>query len=263
NIPYTFQIAAGTVKDIQGVGLTGFSETIIVNTIPPHLTATSVEEGDIDPAGNLTYVTKFQEPIVPSSVSDSSFDLHGNYRNADYSPSSFSFDSTDMILTINYTGLPQDNYTLTLFAPGFQDRAGYILDGEPHTPRPPSVPTGNGVEGGNFFVDFTLRHGTEALPVNFSSVPPMGDLIYQDSFTDVIAAPPGGTNTYTVNLAANQTLTLDLTSDGSLQGTITVYDPANSAIASATAAAPGSEVVLQTVPIVGGGTYTIVVGGAG
>src|SRR5262249_47779661 len=191
--------------------------------------------GDIDPAGNLTYVTKFQEPIVPSSVIDSSFDLHGIYRNADYSPSSFSFDSTDMILTINYTGLPQDNYTLTLFAPGFQDRAGYILDGEPHTPRPPSVPTGNGVEGGDFFVDFTLRHGTEALPVTFGPVAPIGDQIYQGSFTDVVASPAGATNSYTVNLAPNQTLTLDLTSGASLQGPITLYDPSNHPISSATA----------------------------
>jgi sugar lactone lactonase YvrE len=262
NIPYTFQIAAGTIQDIHGVGLTGFSETIIINTVPPHLTATSVEEGDIDPAGNLTYVTKFQEPIVPSSVSASSFDLHGIYRNADYSPSSFSFDSTDMILTINYTGLPQDNYTLTLFAPGFRDRAGYILDGEPHTPRPPSVPTGNGVEGGNFFVDFTLRHGTEALPVTFGPVAPIGDQIYQGSFKDVVASPAGSTNTYTVSLAPNQTLTLDLTSGASLQGSIAVYDPSNHPVASATATTPGGEVVLQTAPISGGGTYTIVIGGA-
>jgi streptogramin lyase len=262
NIPYTFQIAAGTVQDIHGVGLTGFSETIIINTVPPHLITTSVEEGDIDSAGNLTYVTSFQEPIVPSSVSASSFDLHGNFRNADYGPTSFTLDATNTILTLKFSNLPQDNYTLTLFAPGFRDRAGYILDGEPHMPRPPSVPTGNGVEGGNFFVDFTLRHGTEALPVNFSPVKPIGDLIYQGSFTDVIANPPGATNTYTVNLAPNQTLTLDLTTDGNLQGSIVVYDPSNHLIASAAASSKGGEVLMQTVPITSGGTYSIVVGGA-
>lgn len=78
NIPYTFQIAAGTIKNIHGVGLTGFSETIIVNTVPPHLTATSIEEGDVDPAGSLSYVVSFQEPINPASVDVGSFDLHGN-----------------------------------------------------------------------------------------------------------------------------------------------------------------------------------------
>jgi streptogramin lyase len=263
NVPYTFKIAAGSIKDLQLVGLTGFSETLIINTVPPHLITTSVEEGDIGAAGNLTYVTTFQEPIVPSSVSASSFDLHGNFRNADYSPSSFSFDPTNTILTLNFSNLPQDNYTLTLFAPGFHDRAGYILDGEPHTPRPPSVPTGNGVEGGNFFVDFTLRHATEALPVNFAPVNPIGDLIYQGSFTDVIANPPGATNTYTVNLAPNQTLTLDATTDGNLQGSIAVHDPSNSLIASASASGKGGAILLQTVPITAGGTYTIVVSGVG
>jgi hypothetical protein len=141
------------------------------------------------------------------------------------------------------------------------DRSGYILDGEPGPP-PTLVPSGNGVEGGNFFVDFTLRHATEALPVNFTSVPPVGDLIYQGSFTDAVVNPPGATNTYTVNLAASQTLTLDLTSDGNLQGAIKVLDPSNNTVASATASSKGSEVVLQTAPITGGGTYSIVVGGA-
>jgi streptogramin lyase len=262
NIPYTFQITAGTIKDLQGVGLTGFSETIIINTVPPHLITTSIEEGDIHPAGNLTYVTTFNEPVVPSSVNASSFDLHGDFRNTDYSATSFSFDSSDTVLTINYSGLPQDNYTLTLFSPGFADRAGWNLDGSPHTPRPPSVPTGNGLGNTNFFVDFTLRHGTEALPVTFSSVIPIGDLIYQGSFTDVVASPAGATNTYTVNLAPSQTLTLDLTSDGNLQGSIAVYDPSNNLVGSATASGKGAEVVLQTAPISAGGTYSIVVGGA-
>jgi streptogramin lyase len=261
NVPYTFQIAAGSIKDTHGVGLTGFSETIIVNTVPPHLTATSVEEGDVKGAGSLSYVTTFQEPIVPGSVSTSSFDLHGVYRNADYTPDSFSFDATDTVLTINFSGLPQDNYTLTLFAPGFNDRAGYMLDGEPHTPRPPSVPTGDGVEGGNFFVDFTLRHGTEALPVTFAALAPIGDQIYQGSFTDVVASPAGATNTYTVNLAPNQTLTLDLTSDANLQGSVALYDSSHNLVASATAAGKGGEALMQTAPITGG-AYSIVVGGA-
>jgi streptogramin lyase len=261
NVPYTFSIAAGAVTDIHGVGVTGFSETIIINTIPPHLITNSINEGSIGSTGNLTYTCSFQEPIVPSSVSVSSFDLHGAFRDADYSPGTISFDSTDTIMTVSFVGLPQDNYTLTLIATGFMDRSGFILDGEPGPP-PTLVPSGNGVEGGNFFVHFTLSHGNEALPVTFNSLPPLGDLIYQGSFTDTVVNPPGSTNTYTVNLAANQTLTLDLTSDGNLQGSITVKDPSNNVVGSATASAKGSEVVLQTAPITGGGTYSIVVGGA-
>jgi streptogramin lyase len=261
NIPYTFQIGAGSIKDLQGVGLTGFSETIIVNTIPPHLITNSINEGSVGSTGSLTYTCSFQEAIVPSSVSASSFDLHGAFRSTDYTPTSFSFDATDTILTVNFSNLPQDNYTLTLIAAGFMDRAGFILDGEPGPP-PTLVPSGNGVEGGNFFVDFTLSHGTEALPINFSSVAPIGDLIYQGSFTDTVVNPPGTTNSYTVNVAPNQTLTLDLTSDANLQGTVAVFDPSNNQIGSATASSKGGEVLLQTAPITGGGTYTIVVGGA-
>jgi streptogramin lyase len=262
NVPYTFAIAAGTMSDIHGVALTGFSETIIVNTIPPHLITNSISEGSVLPDGSLTYTCSFQEAIVPSSVGAGSFDLHGMFRNADYSPDSFSFDATDTILTVNFSGLPQDNYTLTLIATGFMDRAGFILDGEPGPP-PTLVPSGNGVEGGNFFVHFTLRHAaTEALPVNFSSVPPIGDQIYQGSFTDTVVNPPNTPNDYTVNLAPNQTLTLDLMSDANLQGMVQVFDPSHNLVAAATASGQGNEVVLQTAPITGAGIYTIAVSGA-
>ena len=261
NVAYTFQITAGSIKDIHGAGLAGFSETLIINTVPPDVIATSIEEGDVDPAGNLTYVVSFQEPINPSSVSTSSFDLHGIYRSADYGAVSYAFNANDTTLTINYTGLPQDDYTLTLFSSGFMDQAGYFLDGEPHTPRPPSVPSGNGVEGGDFFVDFTLRHGTVALPVAFAPVNPIGSLIYQGSFADVVASPPNAPNAYTVSLAPHQTLTLDLTSDGNLQGWVAIYDPSNNLIGSAFASGKGGEALLQTAPVVSGGTYTIVVGG--
>src|SRR5262249_35705657 len=162
-----------------------------------------------------------------------------------------SFDATNTTLTINYSGLPEDNYTETLLDTGFKDLSGFILDGEPGAP-PTLVPSGNGVEGGNFFVDFTLIHGPEALPVSFSSAAPIGDVLYRRSFTDVVV-PAGGSNTYTVHLAPNQTLTLDLTSDGNLQGTVAVYDSSNNLVGTATASAKGGEVLLQALPVTDGG----------
>jgi sugar lactone lactonase YvrE len=261
NVSYKFAIAGGAVLDIHGVGLSAFSETIIVNTVPPHLTSTSVEEGAVLNVGNLTYTVGFNEPLDPSTFSAASFDLHGLYHNTDYSPVSFSFNANNTKLTIKYSNLPEDAYTITLFSSGITDLAGYHLDGEPHTPRPPSVPSGNGIEGGDFFVDFTMRPtGSVALPITFSALGQPGTLIYQGSFTDVVA-PNGASNTYTAKLAKQQTITLDLKSDSNLQGRIAIYDPSGNLIDSFSASGKGGEVLLQTEPVLTAGTYKIVVTG--
>src|SRR5207253_2644732 len=111
--------------------------------------------------------------------SASSFDLHGNFLVADYSPDSFSFDPSGTVLTITYSKLPDDSYSLTLFSSGITDSVGFQLDGEPHTPRPPSVPSGDGVEGGNFFIDFAMDNdGQVAFPTPLQSKAPAGSLVY-------------------------------------------------------------------------------------
>ena len=76
-----------------------------------------------------------------SNVTAASFDLHGNYLNTGYTPTSYSFDPTGTILTINYSSLPNDAYTLTLFSTeavdngpvtinGFRDLVGNAFDGD-------------------------------------------------------------------------------------------------------------------------------------
>ena len=44
-----------------------------------------------------------------------------------YAAASFSWDPTGTILTINYDNLPDDTYTLTLFAGGFENIVGIPL----------------------------------------------------------------------------------------------------------------------------------------
>jgi hypothetical protein len=103
------------------------------------------------------YTATFSEPMSASNLDASDFVLHGTGQNADYQPTSFSFDASATVLTISYSGLPADQFTLTLVSAGaaFEDLAGNDLDGEPVAfPIPPNQ-TGDGVEGGNFLVSFT------------------------------------------------------------------------------------------------------------
>jgi hypothetical protein len=260
-VPHTIAIAAGVLSDIQGTPISAFSETIYIDTVPPRVVGTSIEEGIVLPSGNLTYVVTFSEPMLTLATTASSFDLHGNFRNADYAPASFTWNSTGTVLTITYANLPDDAYKLTLFSNGFEDLVAFHLDGEPHVPRPPSVPSGNGVEGGDFFIDFALDSDTPlAYPTPLSPKAPSGSLIYDPTVTNVIA-PAGDSDQFTLNVNAGQTITVVVQS-ATLQGTITLADPSGKQIGSVTAAAAGKDAVLQTISVMVGGTYTLTVAGA-
>jgi hypothetical protein len=252
DVPHTIALASGALTNIHGKPIDGFSETIYVDNLPPTVIATSIEEGDLVTPGTLTYKVTFSEPIIPSSVSAASFDLLGDFRKIHYAPTSFSFDSTNTILTINFPALPDDRYALTLFSKGFEDRVLYHLDGEPHTPRPPSTPSGDGVEGGDFFVDFAVDFASQPYPTPLGVENPLGSLIYDPTVTNVISYA-GDTHSYTVNLNSGQTLTVAVTEGATLQPTITVSDPTNTVIGSVSAAAAGKDAVLQTIPITQGG----------
>jgi hypothetical protein len=260
-VPHTLAIAGGVLSDIQGTPISTFSETIFIDTIPPLVVGTSIEEGNVLANGNLTYNVTFSEQMLTSVTTSSSFDLHGNFRSVDYTPTSFSWNAAGKVLNINYANLPDDGYKLTLFSNGFEDLVAFHLDGEPHTPRPPSVPSGDGVEGGDFFIDFALDTDTVvAYPTPLSPKAPSGSLIYDPTVTNVIA-PAGDSDQFTLNVNAGQTMTVVVQSP-TLQGTITLTDPNGKQIGSGTASAVGKDAVLQTVPVTVGGTYTLSVGGA-
>src|SRR5205823_5190639 len=116
-------------------------------------------------------------------LDDSDFSLFGSALGVFYTPTTASYDATGTILTLQYDSLPEDNYTLTLYSGDgqFEDLVGWNLDGEPVAwPIPPNQ-SGDGVEGGNFFVDFSLDVGTAAYPTPLTAKPPLGSLIYDPS----------------------------------------------------------------------------------
>ena len=105
--------------------------------------------------------------------------------------------------------------------------------------------------------------GTAAFPIPFTPVPPLGDLIYTGSDNHVLVTPTD-VNSLTLPLNAGGTLTLVGTpSDPSQQLIIAILDPGGNVIATATAAAAGQNVVLETVPLATTGTYTIQISDAG
>ena len=167
----------------------------------------------------------------------------GNYRNVQYAAASFSWDPTGTILTINFDNLPDDTYTLTLFASGFENVVGIPL-------------------ASNYVANFAVALGTAAFPTPFVPVKPLGDLIYT-STDDPVLVTPTDVDYLTLSLNAGETLTLigaPTTSD--LQLVMTLYDPSFNVVATTTAPAQAANSVIETAAISTTGTYTIAISDA-
>ena len=260
--PHTVAIAAGAILDLQGTPLQAYSGQYVIDVTPPRVIASSVQENGTLGAGSLSYVVQFSEPMLTANLDAADFSLQGSYLSVSYSPSAFSYNPAGTTLAIDYTSLPEDRYTLTLF-PGdgqFEDVVGNDLDGEPVAwPIPPNV-SGNGAEGGNFVVDFWLDGvDPRPFPTPLTRVSPDGSLIYDGSISEVVG-PSSDTDSFTINLNSGQTLTALVMPALSLQSVLTITGP--SGAGPVTAAAAGKQVFLQTLAVGTAGTYTVTVGSA-
>jgi protocatechuate 3,4-dioxygenase beta subunit len=225
--------------DVSGQTLTPFSYKFYTTNVAPYVVSSSVDGQVFSPApANVTEVVTFSQPMDTSFTTQSSFDLFGNFLNVHYAAASFSWDSTGTILTINYTNLPNDAYTLTLFASGFESSVGIPL-------------------ASDYVANFSVALGTAAFTTPFKPVKPLGDLIYT-STTDPVLVTSNDVDYLTLPLNAGETLTLIGTPVSSdLQLAVTVWDPGNTQLATATAPAQGSNVVIETISAATTGTYKI------
>jgi hypothetical protein len=233
----------------------------------PRVVATSLAPNAVVLPGTLTYQVTFSEPMRSSNLTSDDFTLRGNFRSVNYFPSSFSFNTTGVapgtVLTLTYSNLPDDNYTLTLLSGTsgglkFTDAAGNALDGE----FSGSFPSGDGIAGGNFVIGFSMDPGTEAYPAPLTAQLPPGSLIYSNTLTRVIAFAVD-TDAFTLGVDPGQTLSVLLNgTTAGLQPTVQLLDPSNNLLATAMAAAAGQPVFLNTSAVSAPGTYTITVGGA-
>ncbi|MCK4602312.1 MAG: pre-peptidase C-terminal domain-containing protein, partial [Phycisphaerae bacterium] len=175
-------------------------------------------------------------------------------------PTNFAYDQGTDTLTLEFSGLPEDEYSLTLFSGNgaFEDVVGNDLDGEPVWP----LPSGDGVAGGDFFVNFSADVTTSPFPVPLVAIQPTGSLVYEGTEMRVIGNT-GDTDSFTLDIDADQTVTIILDPEATLHGSVALYDPSLTLMASISAGAVGEDAVIQTIPVGLAGTYTITVSGVG
>ena len=153
---YTVSLPAGAVSDIQGTPLQAYTEQFTVDSTPPRVISSSIQEGDALTTIGATYIVQFSKSMLTANLDASDITLQGTNIHTSYTPTSLSYNRDGTTLIVYYASLPVDRYTLTLLSAAgrFQDAAGLDLDGEATAwPIPPNQ-SGDGVAGGNFVLHF-------------------------------------------------------------------------------------------------------------
>jgi hypothetical protein len=255
-------VSITSLLDVHGRLLTRYDGDFTIDRTAPRVIGSSIQEnGVVFDGRSWSYTVQFDKPLDGVPLTALAWKLHGNLLNKDYAADSFTYIQDTSTLTLNYSNLPSDRYTLTLFSGPFHDLAGNNLDGEPHWPIPPNK-SGDGVPGGNFFVDFTVHRPDGPFPTPLNALKPAGSLIYQGTANPAVIVP-GLTDNYTLTVNPGQTITLLATPlDATLRPEVDLFDSSGNLVASAQASAAGKNALLQTVPV-DADTYTLSVQGIG
>jgi len=243
-----------TADGVHNVSISGFSSThgtlltpdnfsFATDDVPPVVVSSSIVNGSVLSPGNLTEVVTFSKPIQPSSVSTADISLHGEIRGVDDYTPTISFDSTDTILTVNYTNLPTDAYQFTLLAgpAKFTSLAGVPLQD-------------------SYVVNFTILGGTSTIS-GLQPVLPLGSLVYQSTVDNVLLSSTD-IDTYNLAIDPQQTLAVIVTPvTSSLTANVDLYSPTGNLLGAATSPSPGAPAILYGVQSSRGGTYQFQVSG--
>jgi len=262
---HSVAIAAGAISDLQNTAVEAYTASYTIDRTGPQVLSTSLTPGGTLAPGSVSIAVAFDKPIQVGNIFTSGdFELFGNERGLGYLPTSFLFDPSGAVLTLNYPALPDDSYTLTLIAgfsggSNFTDIGGNALDGE----FSGTFPSGDGNPGGDFVMGFNLDLASEAYPTPLAPVLPLGSQIYDPTLVRTVAFP-GDSDSFTLNVDAGQTISVLVTpSTPTLQPTVSLLDPAHVVLGSATSLGSGQKALLQTISATAGGTYTVTVGGVG
>jgi subtilisin family serine protease len=203
-----------------------------------------------------TFRLRFDQLMDPASVQTlSNFEFRGSGSNGIFG------DGDDDLYVLDYNtyqigtnfleftviDFPGEigEYRFTATSGGLQNPFGVALDGND-----------DGTAGDDYQHTFRIKQPS------FEPLDPRGSLVYDLSVPGSIPAA-GSLDAYTFDLDAGQTLSLLLSGSDGLQGTVELRDPSNSVIASGSASAVDGLALVQTVPLLVSGAYTVSVGGVG
>ena len=228
---YVVNIPAGAIRDLHGAYNEAFSLQFTVDTIPPIIIESSILEGDVVSAGDVTIKVKFSEPV---RATDGTLEgaLFLNYDGTNFDESAAVYDPVTDELTVTYDDITTEGvYRFTLASSGyvFTDLAGNRLDGEANPET--TVPTGNGSVQGNFVVYFGVEDGLSQPLEPAEPISSFGSFAYRSGFSGV-SEFLGDEDRYAFDLAAGQSFSIATDSvPGFVQMDLELYAPGGGLIA--------------------------------
>ena len=232
--PQTMSIAAGALQEPGGTPLAAYNATFIYDTQPAiAVTSTTPTNGTVVTGPSTTLAVQFNEAYAPGSISTSNLTISEGTVTAAVQTSA---------TTVTYTisGLTSNAIVTYSIA------AGAITDIY-------------GAPGSAYSGTFTVEAGPRAFPTPLVAVGPAGSLIYEGSVSSAINFA-GDADSYTLPLAAGQTVSLLVTPSSGLQAQVSLSGPGGVS-SSASSSAAGAAAALETAAIGTAGTFTITVSG--
>mgnify|MGYP006273526373 FL=1 len=260
---YTVVIEAGSILNLQGQAVDGYNGSFTIDVTPPRVLSSSISEGEYLPTGDLVYTVTFSEDIRADQLGPDAYQLvRTSGVSETYEPVSKNYDPATRTLALGYQGLPEGSYEMRLFATdgGMEDLAGWDLDGEATWPIPPEG-TGDGVQGGDFVVGFSLEQVDNTFPGELVPVAPAGSMAYTGTTRSWINYA-GDTDGFTVPYGMAGTMSIFVKARDRLRPTVDIRDAQDNILATATASVTDGTVWLQTVEIPAAGVYSVNVTGA-
>ncbi len=254
---HTITIEAGALSDLQGTPLAAFSSQFELDLTAPRIVGSSIAPGDVLPLGSANFTITFAEPMLVANLSADDLFLSGTYKPNSILPTALAWDASGTILSAQFNGLWEDDFTLTLLSGdgAFEDVVGIDMDGEIGAfPVPPNQ-TGDGIEGGSLQLPFHTDVVTGPFPVPLKPVGPRGSLSF-GGLVEGIMSFADDTDELVINLEAGQVLTLTAAVPN-MQSSFSLRGPNGALLGTASATSVGGEAVLRTRPVATAGQYTI------
>jgi len=258
---HVVKIVPGALENTALAPVSQFVSTFTIDLASPRIVSSSLQAGDRVSGTGLSIDIRFDLPLDAAGLDSSEFQLAGAWAGA-VTPDAWTYDKATRTLALEYSYLADDAYSLSLYSGDglIEGLHGEDLDGEATAwPVGPNV-SGDGIEGGDFVVNFIVDTPLILTPSDFTPLRPYGSGIHEALSSGQIASP-GQSVTTTLALDAGQTLTVAVTPAGTLRATVELRDSTGTLLASATVNDPGQTTLIQTVPIAGG-TYQLTVTGA-
>ena len=138
DITYAVSIAAGAVDDLQGDPNDAFSLVFTLDTTGPVVTSRSITQGDVIVPGDLKYTAGFSEDLSGTGLGAEDVSLVENFTSKTLAVSGFNYDAATDTLTLDFLGLEDGIYTLTLQSGTdvFRDLVNNPLNGASSFPLP-------------------------------------------------------------------------------------------------------------------------------